>query len=255
MKESWEYVYSNIKKDVLLSSISGGTDVVGCLVIGNIFGKVFAGEIQGAGLAIDVDVFDDDGSPISNYDKGEFVVKQPFPSMPVQFWNDLDRKKIKAAYFNKYPNIWHHGDYVQKTSNAGFIIQGRSDATLKPGGVRIGTAEIYRQVESFEEISESIVVGQNFDDDIRIVLFVKMNKNYSLIESLITKIKTTIRNNCSPRHVPSLILECPDIPRTKSGKIVEIAVRKLINGEEINNIESIANPECLEFFKKIKNYV
>jgi len=255
MKESWEYVYSNIKKDVLLSSISGGTDVVGCLVIGNIFGKVFAGEIQGAGLAIDVDVFDDEGSPVTNYDKGEFVVKQPFPSMPVQFWNDPDRKKIKAAYFNKYPNIWHHGDYVQKTLNAGFIIQGRSDATLKPGGVRIGTAEIYRQVESFEEISESIVVGQNFDDDIRIVLFVKMNKNNSLTESLIKKIKNTIRNNCSPRHVPSLILECPDIPRTKSGKIVEIAVRKLINGEEINNVESIANPESLEFFRKIKNNI
>jgi len=253
MKESWEYVYKNIKNQVLLSSISGGTDVVGCLLMGNLFGKVFAGEIQGASLAIDVDVFDERGKAINDFEKGELVVKNPFPSMPVKFWNDDDRKKIKDAYFNKYSNIWYHGDYIQKTSNAGFIIQGRSDATLKPGGVRIGTAEIYRQVEAFDEVAESIVVGQNFDNDVRIVLFVKINTKYSFTESLVENLKNTIRDNCSPRHVPSLIIECPDIPRTKSGKIVEIAVQKLINGEKINNLNSIANPECLDFYRKITN--
>ena len=252
MKESWEYVYKNIKNDILLSSISGGTDVVGCLVMGNILDPVNAGEIQCASLAIDVDVFDDKGFSVNNFNKGELVVKHPFPSMPVQFWNDPDKEKIKAAYFNKFPNIWHHGDYIQKTANHGFVIHGRSDATLKPGGVRIGTAEIYRQVESFDEIEESIVVGQNFDDDVRIVLFVKMIANTKLTDDLIKEIKSTIKNNCSPKHVPSIILQCPDIPRTKSGKIVEIAVTNIIAGEKINNLESIANPECLSYFKNIE---
>ena len=251
VKESFQYVYECIKKDIHLSSISGGTDVVGALVMGNIFDKVYAGEIQGASLGIDVAVYNEMGKENFNYEKGELVVKKPFPSMPIKFWNDKNRQKIKEAYFNKFINIWHHGDYVQKTSNKGWIIYGRSDATLNPGGVRIGTAEIYRQVENFEQVQESIVVGKNFENDVRIILFVKIQKNYILTEHLIKNIKSTIRTNCSPRHVPEIILECPDIPRTKSGKIVEIAVRKIINGETIDNLESLANPEILDFYKNI----
>ncbi len=252
VSESFEYVYKNIKENVHLSSISGGTDVVGCLVIGNVLQSVYAGEIQGPSLGIEVDIFDDDANSISNDEKGELVVKQPFPSMPVKFWNDQDESKIKSAYFERYKNIWHHADYIQKTKNNGYIIYGRSDATLKPGGVRIGTAEIYRQVESFEEISEALVVGQNYNDDVRIVLFVKLKDQLTLNDDLIQSIKSKIRNNCSPRHVPSIIKSCPDIPRTKSGKIVEIAVRKILNNEKINNVEALANPEVLEFFKKLK---
>ena len=252
VSESFEYVYKNIKEDVHLSSISGGTDVVGCLVIGNVLQSVYAGEIQGPSLGIEVDIFDDDANSISNDEKGELVVKQPFPSMPVKFWNDQDESKIKSAYFERYKNIWHHADYIQKTKNNGYIIYGRSDATLKPGGVRIGTAEIYRQVESFEEISEALVVGQNYNDDVRIVLFIKLKDQLTLNDDLIQSIKSKIKNNCSPRHVPSIIKSCPDIPRTKSGKIVEIAVRKILNNEKINNVEALANPEALEFFKKLK---
>ncbi len=252
VSESFEYVYKHIKKDVHLSSISGGTDVVGCLVIGNLLDSVFKGEIQGPSLAIDVDIFDDNGNSLKDGEKGELVVKQPFPSMPVMFWNDKDNKKINSAYFEKYKNIWHHGDYIEKTKNGGYIIYGRSDATLKPGGVRIGTAEIYRQVESFDEVSESLVIGQNYNDDVRIVLFVKLKKPDSLNDELIKDIKNKIRKNCSPRHVPSVILECPDIPRTKSGKIVEIAVRKIIHKEKINNIEALANPEVLKFFENLE---
>ncbi len=252
VSESFEYVYKHIKKDVHLSSISGGTDVVGCLVIGNLLDSVFKGEIQGPSLAIDVDIFDDNGNSLKDGEKGELVVKQPFPSMPVMFWNDKDNKKINSAYFEKYKNIWHHGDYIEKTKNGGYIIYGRSDATLKPGGVRIGTAEIYRQVESFDEVSESLVIGQNYNDDVRIVLFVKLKKPDSLNDELIKDIKNKIRKNCSPRHVPSIILECPDIPRTKSGKIVEIAVRKIIHKEKINNIEALANPEVLKFFENLE---
>ena len=252
VSESFEYVYKNIKEDVHLSSISGGTDVVGCLVIGNVLQSVYAGEIQGPSLGIEVDIFDDDANSIADDEKGELVVKQPFPSMPVKFWNDQDESKIKSAYFERYNNIWHHADYIQKTKNNGYIIYGRSDATLKPGGVRIGTAEIYRQVESFEEISEALVVGQNYNDDVRIVLFVKLKDQLTLNDDLIQSIKSKIRNNCSPRHVPSIIKSCPDIPRTKSGKIVEIAVRKILNNEKINNVEALANPEALEFFKKLK---
>ena len=252
VSESFEYVYKNIKEDVHLSSISGGTDVVGCLVIGNVLQSVYAGEIQGPSLGIEVDIFDDDANSISNDEKGELVVKQPFPSMPVKFWNDQDESKIKSAYFERYNNIWHHADYIQKTKNNGYIIYGRSDATLKPGGVRIGTAEIYRQVESFEEISEALVVGQNYNDDVRIVLFIKLKDQLTLNDDLIQSIKSKIKNNCSPRHVPSIIKSCPDIPRTKSGKIVEIAVRKILNNEKINNVEALANPEALEFFKKLK---
>jgi acetoacetyl-CoA synthetase len=251
VSESFDYVYKHIKQDLHLSSISGGTDVVGCLVIGNIFQPVFSGEIQGSSLGIDIDIFDDSGKSINDYEKGELVVKQPFPSMPVMFWNDPDEKKILSAYFEKYKNIWHHADYIQKTKNDGFIIHGRSDATLKPGGVRIGTAEIYRQVESFDEVTEALVVGQNYNDDVRIVLFVKLRENFELTEDFVKKIKSKIRTNCSPRHVPSVIKNCPDIPRTKSGKIVEIAVRKILNKETITNVEALANPEALDYFKNL----
>jgi len=251
VSESFDYVYKHIKQDLHLSSISGGTDVVGCLVIGNIFQPVFSGEIQGPSLGIDIDIFDDSGKSINDYEKGELVVKQPFPSMPVMFWNDPDEKKILSAYFEKYKNIWHHADYIQKTKNDGFIIHGRSDATLKPGGVRIGTAEIYRQVESFDEVTEALVVGQNYNDDVRIVLFVKLRENFELTEDFVKKIKSKIRTNCSPRHVPSVIKNCPDIPRTKSGKIVEIAIRKILNKETITNVEALANPEALDYFKNL----
>ena len=251
VSESFDYVYKHIKQDLHLSSISGGTDVVGCLVIGNIFQPVFSGEIQGPSLGIDIDIFDDSGKSINDYEKGELVVKQPFPSMPVMFWNDPGEKKILSAYFEKYQNTWHHADYIQKTKNDGFIIHGRSDATLKPGGVRIGTAEIYRQVESFDEVTEALVVGQNYNDDVRIVLFVKLIENFELTEDFVKKIKSKIRTNCSPRHVPSVIKNCPDIPRTKSGKIVEIAVRKILNKETITNVEALANPEALDYFKNL----
>ena len=251
VSESFDYVYKHIKQDLHLSSISGGTDVVGCLVIGNIFQPVFSGEIQGPSLGIDIDIFDDSGKSINDYEKGELVVKQPFPSMPVMFWNDPGEKKILSAYFEKYQNNWHHADYIQKTKNDGFIIHGRSDATLKPGGVRIGTAEIYRQVESFDEVTEALVVGQNYNDDVRIVLFVKLRENFELTEDFVKKIKSKIRTNCSPRHVPSVIKNCPDIPRTKSGKIVEIAVRKILNKETITNVEALANPEALDYFKNL----
>ena len=251
VSESFDYVYKHIKQDLHLSSISGGTDVVGCLVIGNIFQPVFSGEIQGPSLGIDIDIFDDSGKSINDYEKGELVVKQPFPSMPVMFWNDPDEKKILSAYFEKYQNTWYHADYIQKTKNDGFIIHGRSDATLKPGGVRIGTAEIYRQVESFDEVTEALVVGQNYNDDVRIVLFVKLRENFELTEDFVKKIKSKIRTNCSPRHVPSVIKNCPDIPRTKSGKIVEIAVRKILNKETITNVEALANPEALDYYKNL----
>ena len=252
ISESFNYVYNYIKKDVHLASISGGTDVVGCLVAGNLYDGVYAGEIQGPSLGLDIDVFDEDGKKLPNNHKGELVVKTPFPSMPIKFWNDNNSEKMHDAYFNKYPNIWYHGDFIQKTLNHGYIIFGRSDATLKPGGVRIGTAEIYRQVENFSEVNEALVVGQNFNDDIRIILFINLKDPNILNSQLEEKIKLNIRQNCSPKHVPSIIIECPEIPKTKSGKIVEIAVRKILNGEKINNLEAIANPGSLEFFKNLK---
>ena len=179
------------------------------------------------------------------------MVKQPFPSMPIKFWGDLDGKKYHEAYFTKFKNIWHHGDFVERTSNNGFILSGRSDATLNPGGVRIGTSEIYQQVENIDFITEGLVVGQNYNDDVRIILFVTTKNDEDLNDEKIKLIKTRIRKNCSPKHVPAIIIKVPEIPRTKSGKIVELAVRKLINGEELNNKEAIANPESLDFFKNL----
>ncbi len=251
VKESFDYVYNNIKKDVHLASIIGGTDVVGCLVLGNVFSNVYSGEIQGESLGIDVDIFNDKGKKISANEKGELVVKKPFPTMPIKFWKDPKNKKFKKAYFSKYKNIWHHGDFIQRTRHGGFVILGRSDATLNPGGVRIGTAEIYRQVENIKFVSESLVVGHNCDNDIRIILFVVLNSKQKLDKNDIIYIKNQIRKNCSPKHVPYKIIEIPEIPRTKSGKIVELAVKKTINGEKIENLQALANPESLTFFKKL----
>jgi len=250
-EESFKYVYDNIKQDVHLASIAGGTDMVGCLVLGNLYSNVYKGEIQGQSLAIDIDVFTEDGKSTKDGEKGELVVKQPFPSMPVKFWGDDTGEKYHNAYFNRFKNIWHHGDFIERTPNNGFIMRGRSDATLNPGGVRIGTSEIYQQVEDIEYITEGLVVGQDYNDDVRIILFVTTKNNQELNEEKIKSIKSKIRKNCSPKHVPSLVIKVPAIPRTKSGKIVELAVKKLIHGEAINNKEAIANPEALEYFKNL----
>ncbi len=250
-EESFRYVYKHIKKNVHLSSISGGTDIVSCFVLGNSYQAVNIGEIQNKGLALDVDVFSDAGKSLKNI-KGELVCKNPFPSMPLKFWNDKNDIKFKKAYFNRFKNIWHHGDYAEIKKNGGFIIHGRSDTTLNPGGVRLGTAEIYSEVEKFKEINESIVVGQSWDNDVRIVLFVVMSKNFSLSTELLNKIKLQIKKNASPRHVPSKIIVVKDIPRTKSGKIVELAVKSKIEGSQIKNIEALANPEALEQFSNLK---
>jgi len=250
-EESFKYVYDNLKKDVHLASIAGGTDLVGCLVLGNLYSNVFMGEIQGQSLGIDVDVFTDDGDSVKDGEKGELVVKKPFPSMPVRFWGDDDGQKYNKAYFKRFENIWHHGDFIERTINNGFIMRGRSDATLNPGGVRIGTSEIYQQVEDIDFITEGLVVGQDYNDDVRIVLFITTKNNEELDDEKIKSIKSRIRKNCSPKHVPSIIIKVPEIPRTKSGKIVELAVRKVIHGETINNIEAIANPESLKFFENL----
>jgi acetoacetyl-CoA synthetase len=250
-EESFKYVYDNLKKDVHLASIAGGTDLVGCLVLGNLYANVYMGEIQGQSLGIDVDVFTDEGKSVKDGEKGELVVKKPFPSMPVKFWGDDDGQKYHKAYFTRFENIWHHGDFIERTNNNGFIMRGRSDATLNPGGVRIGTAEIYQQVEDIDFITEGLVVGQDYNDDVRIILFITTKNDEELDDEKIKIIKSRIRNNCSPKHVPSIVIKVPEIPRTKSGKIVELAVRKVIHGESINNKEAIANPEALKYFENI----
>jgi len=250
-KESFEYIYKNLKKNVHLSSISGGTDIVSCFVLGNLYEPVISGEIQNKGLAMNVKIFDENGKILKNK-KGELVCINPFPSMPLKFWNDKKDEKFKKAYFNKYKNIWHHGDYAEVKNSGGFVIYGRSDATLNPGGVRLGTSEIYSVIEKFKEIKESIVVGQKWDNDIRIVLFVVLNKKFDLNEEFKKKLKTKIRLEASPRHVPSKIIKVNDIPRTKNGKIVELAVKNIIEGHEIKNKEALANPDILEEYKNIR---
>ena len=250
-EESFKYIYDNIKKDVQLASIAGGTDMVGCLILGNLYSSVYKGEIQGQSLAIDVDVFTVDGKSTKDGEKGELVVKQPFPSMPVKFWGDENGEKYHKAYFTRFKNIWHHGDFIERTSNNGFIMRGRSDATLNPGGVRIGTSEIYQQVEDIDFITEGLVVGQDYNDDVRVILFVKTKNDVELDNEKIKSIKSRIRKNCSPKHVPTIIIKVPEIPRTKSGKIVELAVRKVIHGEIVNNKEAIANPEALKNFENL----
>ena len=250
--EGFKYVYQNIKKRVHLASVSGGTDIVSCFVLGNLYQPVNMGEIQNKGLGLNVDIFDENGKSQKNK-KGELVCKNPFPSMPLKFWNDKQDKKYKEAYFNRFPNIWHHGDFAEIKNTRGFIIHGRSDTTLNPGGVRLGTAEIYSEVEKFKEIKESIVVGQSWDNDVRIILFIVMQPKHLLTENLIKKIKIKIRKNASPRHVPSKVIEVKDIPRTKSGKIVELAVKNVIEGNSIKNIEALTNPEALKQFKNLKD--
>ena len=249
--DGFKFIYNNIKKDLHLASISGGTDIVSCFILGNLFQSVYAGEIQNRGLGMDVDIFNEKGFSVKNT-KGELVCKKPFPSMPVKFWNDNGDKKYKSAYFEKYNNIWHHGDFAKITENGGFIIFGRSDTTLTPGGVRLGTAEIYSVVEKFDEIQESIAIGQSWNNDIRIILFIVLNKGYNLTEEIKDKIKKKIRINASPRHVPTKIISILEIPKTKNGKLVELAVKQTIEGETIKNLEALANPDSLKQFKNIK---
>jgi len=248
--ESFDYVYDAIKPDVHLASISGGTDICGCFVLGNPLSPVWRGEIQGPGLGMAVDVFDDEGHHL-DHGKGELVCLKPFPSIPVYFWNDADGTKYHNAYFDRFPGLWHHGDFAEWTDNGGIVIHGRSDATLNPGGVRIGTAEIYRQVEQLEEIKEAIVIGQDWDNDVRVVLFVVLNAGVALDEGLKQKIKAKIRHGASPRHVPAVIVQVPDIPRTKSGKITEIAVRDIVHGRAVKNTEALANPDALDHYRDI----
>ncbi len=246
----FEYVYRDIKKDLCLSSISGGTDIVSCFVLGNPTLPVYKGELQCRGLGMKVEVFDEYGDSVINQ-KGELVCTAPFPSMPIYFWNDPGQEKYKSAYFDVFPNVWHHGDYARITETGGMVIYGRSDATLKPGGVRIGTAEIYRQIESFPEVADSLVVGQKWNEDQRVILFVKMASSRELTEDLRERIKKTIRVNASPRHVPAKIIEIGDIPYTINMKKVEIAVSKIIHGQEVRNRESLINPESLDLYKEI----
>jgi acetoacetyl-CoA synthetase len=246
--EGFDYVYDAVKDDLCLSSISGGTDIVSCFVLGNTAGPVWRGEIQAKGLGMAVEVFNEEGRSIQG-EKGELVCTKPFPSMPVGFWNDPDGAKYRAAYFEKYPNVWRHGDWCEETEHGGMIIYGRSDAVLNPGGVRIGTAEIYRQVEQLEDVVESLVIGQDWEGDVRVVLFVKLKDGRSLSEELISRIKRRIRDNTTPRHVPAKVLQVADIPRTKSGKIVELAVREVVHGRPVKNVEALANPEALEHFR------
>ncbi len=248
--EGFDYVYEAVKPDIHLASISGGTDICCCFVLGDPTRPVWRGEIQGPGLGFAMDVFSEDGKPMTS-GKGELVCTKPFPSMPVCFWNDPDGRKYHDAYFARFENIWHHGDFAEWTPHGGIIIHGRSDATLNPGGVRIGTAEIYRQVEQLDEVRESIVIGQNWDNDVRVVLFVVLSEGLTLNDALRDKIKRQIRNGATPRHVPARIVQVPDIPRTKSGKITEIAVRDLVHGREVKNKEALANPEALDYYRSL----
>jgi acetoacetyl-CoA synthetase len=246
--ESFDFVYRSVKKDIHLASISGGTDIISCFAGGNPVGPVWRGELQVRALGMAVDVFDDEGQPVRGA-KGELVCTQPFPSMPVGFWNDADGRKYRAAYFEKFPGVWWHGDYVELTDHGGMIIYGRSDAVLNPGGVRIGTAEIYRQVEQLEEVVESLVIGQHWDNDERVVLFVRLREGLTLDERLAARIKDHIRRNTSPRHVPARVVQVTEIPRTRSGKIVELAVRDVVHNRDVKNREALANPEALEQFR------
>jgi len=245
--EGFEYIYSAVKEDLQLASIAGGTDLNGCFAIGNPMGPVYAGELQCRALAMKVDAFDENGNSIVNQ-QGELVCKAPFPSMPIYFWNDPGNEKYHSAYFDVYPNVWNHGDYIEITDRGGVVMLGRSDATLNPGGVRIGTAEIYRQIEQIEEIEDGIVVGQEWKNNVRVILFVKMAEGFNLTEDLKIKIRTTIRTNASPRHVPAKILAVPDIPYTLNMKKVELAVKKVIQNQPVLNKDALKNPEVLDYY-------
>ena len=248
--DGFDYIYRHVKDDVCLASIAGGTDIVGCFMGGNPIGPVWRGEIQARMLGMAVEVFDGDGKPLRG-EKGELVCTRPFPTMPLMFWNDPDGARYRGAYFETYPNIWTHGDYVELTEHDGIVVHGRSDATLNPGGVRIGTAEIYRQVERLREIEEGLVIGQDWRGDVRVVLFVRLRAGVALDEVLVERIEREIRQGCTPRHVPAKVIAVPDIPRTKSGKIVELAVRDVVHGRPIKNKEALANPEALDFYANL----
>ena len=246
--EGFDYVYARVKADVQLASISGGTDIISCFALGNPIGPVWRGELQCRGLGMAVEVYDETGRAVRG-EKGELVCKAPFPSMPVGFWKDPGGAKYRAAYFERFPGVWWHGDYVELTEHDGLVIYGRSDAVLNPGGVRIGTAEIYRQVERLDEILESLAIGQEWESDVRVVLFVRLREGVVLDEALTERIRRQIRENTTPRHVPARIVQVADIPRTKSGKIVELAVRNVVHGRPVKNLEALANPEALEYYR------
>ncbi len=248
--ESFDFVYRSVKRDLHLASISGGTDICGCFVGGNPLDPVWTGEIQGPMLGMAVDVFDDFGKPVRQA-KGELVCTRPFPSMPVMFWNDPAGEKYHNAYFARFPGVWCHGDFAEVTDHGGIVIHGRSDATLNPGGVRIGTAEIYAQVEQVPEVLEALAIGQDWEGDVRVVLFVRLKPGVTLDAALVAAIKKKIRDGASPRHVPAKIVRIADIPRTKSGKITELAVRDVVHGREVKNQEALANPEALELYKNL----
>ena len=249
--EGFEYVYTHVKRDVHLASISGGTDLCGCLVAGDPTGPVWAGEIQRPGLGMAIDVFDDDGVSSAPGTAGELVCTAPFPSMPLCFWDDPDDVRYRAAYFERFPGAWHQGDFAEWTEHGGVVIRGRSDATLNPGGVRIGTAEIYRQVDALDEVLESLVIAQDWDSDVRVVLFVVLRDASKLTDELRTTIRDRIRSGASPRHVPARIIAVTDLPRTRSGKLSELAVRDVVHGRSVKNVEALANPESLEQFAEI----
>ncbi|MFI2810640.1 acetoacetate--CoA ligase [Microbulbifer zhoushanensis] len=248
--EGFRYVYRDIKADLCLSSISGGTDIISCFALGNPALPVYAGELQCRGLGMAVEVWNDDGEPVVG-EKGELVCAKSFPCMPIGFWNDEDGSRYHSAYFENWPGVWAHGDYAEITGHGGVIIYGRSDAVLNPGGVRIGTAEIYRQVEKVEEVLDSICIGQEWQDDVRVVLFVVLRDGVTLDDELVQKIRTTIRANTTPRHVPAKVIQVTDIPRTISGKIVELAVRNVVHGKPVKNQEALANPEALALYKNL----
>ena len=249
--EGFEYIYQEVKDDLQLASISGGTDLNGCFALGNPIGPVYSGELQCRGLAMKVMAFDEDGKSVINQ-QGELVCAAPFPSMPIYFWSDPDGKKYHDAYFDVYPNVWRHGDYIVINEQGGVTIYGRSDATLNPGGVRIGTAEIYRQVDRLKEIEDSVVVGQDWKNDVRVILFVKMAEGYELTDDIVNKIKNAIRTNASPRHVPAKILAIPDVPYTHNMKKVELAVKKVVHNQPVLNKDSLRNPEALDYYTDIK---
>ena len=248
--EQFDYVYEHVKSDVHLASISGGTDIISCFALGNPWQPVRRGELQGPGLGMQTEVYDDAGHAVVET-QGELVCSAPFPSMPIGFWNDPDGRKYRAAYFECFENVWHHGDYALQTRDGGFVILGRSDAVLNPGGVRIGTAEIYRQVEKLDEILESLAIGQEWDHDVRVVLFVRLRQGVELDAALEQRIRDVIRRNTTPRHVPAKIIQVADIPRTISGKITEIAVRDTINGLPVKNTDALANPDTLTLYRDL----
>ncbi len=248
--EGFEWVYREVKRDLQLASICGGTDIISCFMLGSPIDPVYAGEIQKRGLGMKVEAWNEEGRPVIGR-KGELVCTAPFPSMPVGFWNDPDGEKYREAYFRHFPGVWRHGDYIEITERGGVIVYGRSDATLNPGGVRIGTAEIYRQVEALDEVVDSLVIGQQWEGDVRVVLFVVLREGVSLTDELVSRIKQTIRSGCTPRHVPAKVLAVPDVPRTLNGKKVEIAVTKIVHGEEVGNRDALANPDALEYYRDL----